>query len=543
MQQNEEWWRGGVIYQIYPRSFQDSNNDGCGDLTGITQRLDYVAQLGIDAIWISPFFPSPMDDFGYDITDYKNVDGLFGTLEDFDALIAKAHKLNIKVIIDLVISHTSKSHPWFVESSSSDDNPKRNWYVWADAKPDGSAPNNWLSVFGGNAWQWHSSRCQYYLHNFLTSQPDLNFHEPEVQTALLDVVRFWLDQGVDGFRLDTVNFYFHDQQLRDNPVQKREIHDSEIVPSVNPYSFQKHIYDRNRPEVISFLEKFRSLVNEYPARAILGEIGDAINGLELVGSYTKQDARIHMCYSFELLSPAPLLPAKVNRLIRRVDELVQDGWICWALSNHDVSRHITRFALNQKESIPQGKMLIAMLLALRGTICIYQGEELGLSEADVAFEDLQDPYGIEFWPKFKGRDGCRTPMPWQSDVENCGFSSSTPWLPLDNRHNELAVNIQQSQSDSMLAHYRKLLGLRSSEEVLRTGDIELVRTDNNATLCFRRTSKQRRIQCYFNFSDQDITIAKTEQDLALICESDPPVSLTKEQISLPPYGFCWAAIK
>uniref|UniRef100_UPI003F6A0C83 alpha-amylase family glycosyl hydrolase n=1 Tax=Marivivens donghaensis TaxID=1699413 RepID=UPI003F6A0C83 len=297
--QDKDWWRGAVIYQIYPRSYQDSNGDGIGDLLGIVQRLPYIASLGVDAIWISPFFTSPMKDFGYDVSDYCDVDPMFGSLADFDAVIETAHSLGIRVMIDLVLSHTSDVHPWFVESRQSRDNDKADWYVWSDPKPDGTAPNNWLSIFGGSAWQWDARREQYYLHNFLVSQPDLNFHNPKVQEALLDVGRFWLNRGVDGFRLDTINFYMHDEHLRDNPPLPKEMRNATIAPSVNPYNHQEHLYDKNHPKNLDFLRKLRAVMEPFGAAAV-GEVGDAQRGLEIMGQYTRGTDAMQMCYAFEL---------------------------------------------------------------------------------------------------------------------------------------------------------------------------------------------------------------------------------------------------
>ncbi len=325
----KDWWRGAVIYQIYPRSFQDSNGDGVGDLLGIVHRLPYIASLGVDAIWISPFFTSPMKDFGYDVSDYCDVDPMFGTLADFDAVIDTAHSLGIKVLIDLVLSHTSDQHPWFVESREDRTNPKANWYVWADAKPDGTPPNNWLSIFGGSAWQWDAGRLQYYLHNFLTEQPDLNFHEPEVQDALLDVVRFWLDRGVDGFRLDTINFYTHDAELRDNPPLPPEERLAKTAPAVNPYTWQNHIYDKSRPENLVFLRRLRAVMEPYNAAAV-GEVGDDQRDLEIVGEYTAGDDLMHMCYAFDLLSGTTPGPQQVKTIMDKVAEVASEGWVCWA---------------------------------------------------------------------------------------------------------------------------------------------------------------------------------------------------------------------
>ena len=402
---DQDWWRGAVIYQIYPRSFQDDTGDGIGDLRGITRRLPYIASLGVDAIWISPFFTSPMKDFGYDVSDYCDVDPMFGTLADFDALVHAAHVHGLKVMIDLVLSHSSDQHPWFGESRADRYNDKANWYVWADAKPDGTPPNNWLSIFGGSAWSWDARRCQYYLHNFLVSQPDLNFHEPKVQDALLDVARFWLERGVDGFRLDTINFYTHDAQLRDNPPLPVEARNASIAPAVNPYNHQEHLYDKNRPETLEFLRKLRALMDPYGAAAV-GEVGDAQRGLEIMGEYTAGDDLVQMCYAFELLSGEQPDAAHVAEVMDHVARVASDGWACWAYSNHDVVRHATRWNLTEDAQ----RLFATLLMCLRGSACIYQGEELGLTEASVAFDDLQDPYGIEFWPEFKGRDGCRTPM-------------------------------------------------------------------------------------------------------------------------------------
>jgi len=402
---NTEWWRGAVIYQVYPRSFQDSNGDGIGDLLGIVERLPYVASLGVDVVWISPFFTSPMHDFGYDVANYCDVDPMFGSLADFDSVVETAHALGLRVMIDLVLSHTSEEHPWFVESRASRDNPRADWYVWADAKPDGTPPNNWLSIFGGSAWHWDARRCQYYLHNFLPSQPDLNFHTPAVQEALLDVARFWLERGVDGFRLDTINFYFADKQLRDNPPLAESARNATIAPKVNPYNYQDHIYSKNQPENLEFLRKLRAVMEPFGAAAV-GEVGDAQRGLEILGQYTAGDDLMQMCYAFELLSGTRPDAAAIANVFTHFNRVAADGWACWAYSNHDVQRHVSRWQLSPAAA----RTFATLLMCLRGSACIFQGEELGLPEADIAFDDIQDPYGREFWPEFKGRDGCRTPM-------------------------------------------------------------------------------------------------------------------------------------
>ena len=413
-----DWWRGAVIYQIYPRSFQDSNGDGIGDLQGIIERLPHIAGLGADAIWISPFFTSPMKDYGYDISDYRGIDPMFGTLADFDAMIAEAHRLGLRVMVDGVISHTSWMISWFGESRSSRDNPKADWYVWADPKPDGTPPNNWLSIFGGSAWQWDTRRMQYYMHNFLAEQPDLNFHNAEVQDALLDVARFWLDRGVDGFRLDTINFYFHSQGLENNPALPPEERNDQTAPSVNPYNFQDHIYDKNRPENLQFLERFRAVLEEYPAIASVGEVGDSQRGLQVVADYTAGGDRVHMCYAFDFLAPEKISATNVKKVL-------EDFGASPATAGPAGPSPTTMLCATPPAGAPAEadrdaylKVVSALLMSLRGSVCLYQGEELGLGEAELLFEDLRDPYGIRFWPEFKGRDGCRTPMVWNRDEKN-----------------------------------------------------------------------------------------------------------------------------
>ncbi len=496
------WWRGAVIYQIYPRSFQDSNGDGIGDLPGITQRLPYVASLGVDAIWISPFFTSPMKDFGYDVSDYCDVDPMFGTLSDFDDLVATAHRLGLRVMIDLVLSHTSDQHPWFAQSRASRDNAKADWFVWADPKEDGTPPNNWLSIFGGSAWQWDARREQYYLHNFLVSQPDLNFHCPDVQDALLDVVRFWLDRGVDGFRLDTINFYVHDKELRSNPALPVDQRDDSIAPRVNPYNHQLHVYSKNRPENLDFLKRFRAVLDKYDSATAVGEVGDAQKGLEIMGAYTAGDERVHMCYSFEFLSTHKPDAARFAKVMADVDEHVSDGWACWAFSNHDVIRHTTRWGLDDAAQ----RALCTLLLSLRGSVCLYQGEELGLSEADVAYEDLQDPYGIEFWPEFKGRDGCRTPMVWEASNSHAGFSEGAPWLPVSSEHLHNAAALQEDDASALLHHYRAALALRRAHPALIKGIHDKVTADGDV-LHFTRSYEAQTIYCAFNLSDAPATHA------------------------------------
>ncbi|CAD7382833.1 alpha-glucosidase [Xanthomonas arboricola] len=488
------WWRGAVIYQIYPRSFLDSNGDGVGDLPGIIAKLDYIAGLGVDAVWISPFFKSPMADFGYDIADYRAVDPLFGTLDDFDRLLDKAHGLGLKVMIDQVLSHTSIAHAWFQESRQDRTNAKADWYVWADPREDGTPPNNWLSLFGGVAWQWEPRREQYYLHNFLVDQPDLNFHNAEVQQATLDNVRFWLDRGVDGFRLDAINFCFHDAQLRDNPAKPADKRVGRGFSADNPYAYQYHYFNNTQPENLAFLERLRGLLDLYPNAVSLGEISSE-DSLATTAEYTAH-GRLHMGYSFELLVQ-DYSAAYIRETVSRLEATMLEGWPCWAISNHDVVRAVTRWG-GADASPAFARMVVAMLCSLRGSICLYQGEELGLGEADVAFEDLRDPYGITFWPTFKGRDGCRTPMPW-TDAPSAGFSSGKPWLPLAEEHRAAAVSVQQDDPLSVLSAVRQFLAWRKGKPALREGAITFYDTAE-PVLMFRREHAGQVMLLAFNLS-------------------------------------------
>lgn len=504
LEKSPDWWRGAVIYQIYPRSFQDTNADGVGDLPGITRRLDHVAGLGVDAIWISPFFTSPMKDFGYDVSDYCDVDPLFGSLADFDALIARAHGLGLKVLIDLVLSHTSDAHPWFQESRQSRTNPKADWYVWAEPKPDGTAPNNWLSIFGGPAWAWDARREQYYLHNFLAAQPDLNFHCAAVQEALLEVAKFWLDRGVDGFRLDTINFYMHDAELRDNPPLPVEERNDQTAPKVNPYNHQRHLYDKNHPQNIVFLRKLRKLMDGYKAAAV-GEIGDSQRGLEILGEYTSGPDAMQMSYAFELLSGHAALSARyIAEVFRKVERVAPEGWACWAYSNHDVMRHISRWSLCDAAA----RCYTTLLMCLKGSVCLYQGEELGLPEAEIAYEDLQDPYGKEFWPEFKGRDGCRTPMVWQGNDPQGGFSTAQPWLPVPASHCALAPDVVEGDPGALIHQYREAIALRHAHPVLQKGAMVGIETEGDL-LRFTRRNDENEVLCLFNLTDNPATVICT----------------------------------
>jgi len=528
---HSQWWREAVIYQVYPRSFLDTNGDGVGDLPGITAKLDYIAQLGVDIVWISPFFTSPMKDFGYDVADYCDVDPLFGTLSDFDRLLERAHALGLKVMIDQVLSHCSDQHPWFVESRQSRDNPKAEWYVWADPQADGSPPNNWLSVFGGSSWQWDARRRQYYLHNFLTSQPDLNFHHPDVQQAHLDNMRFWLERGVDGFRLDACNFHFHDRSLRSNPPATKR--DTKTVQDNNPYGMQSHIYDKTQPENIAFLEKMRSLLNEYGAIAI-GEVG-ADDSLGVMAEYTADDNKLHMAYSFNLLTP-DVSAAYIRTQVEEFEARVKGGWVSWSVGNHDVVRVMSRWGGDA--ATPQfAKMMMALQAALKGTPCLYQGDELALTEADIAYEDIQDPYGITFWPEFKGRDGCRTPMPWRADQPHGGFTTGKPWLPVPAEHFAVAVSQQEQDPDSALTYARHIWRWRKQHRQLMLGEIHFFDAPEPVLAFCRQLDGEPTIFAAFNLGDQTVNFVWPEVAGAMLLTGyNLPGTLNSKTLELPAFG-------
>lgn len=534
------WWRGAVVYQVYPRSLMDANNDGIGDIPGIISKLDYIASLGVDAIWVSPFFKSPMKDFGYDIADYRDIDPIFGTLADFDELIAKAHERNIKIIIDQVLSHTSDQHAWFTESRESRDNPKADWYVWADPLPDGTPPNNWLAIFGGSAWEWEPRRCQYYLHNFLKTQPDLNYHCDAVRAQILEEVEFWLKRGVDGLRLDAIIFCFHDKLLRSNPAKPEAERRGRGFREDNPYAFQRHVYDCDRPENLQFLESLRTLMDRYPGTVTLGEIASE-DSLKTMAEYTAGNSRLHMAYSFELLVDN-LSGSYIRETVETLEKNLLEGWPCWAIGNHDVVRFMSRWG--GKEQAPQlAKTLNAMLFSLRGSVCSYQGEELGLTEADIEQHELQDPYGITFWPRFKGRDGCRTPMAWDNAGDYAGFSQTKTWLPIPAEHKANAVSVQEQDKDSILNAYRTFMHWRKQQPALRLGDIQFV-ADGLDYLVFTRTYGDETLLCAFNFAAQEnaIDLGAIHNLEALHGHGCTSSSGQVERLSIPAYSTVIARV-
>ncbi|NCP20056.1 MAG: DUF3459 domain-containing protein [Erythrobacter sp.] len=519
------WWRGAAIYQIYPRSFMDANGDGIGDLPGIAQKLDHVASLGVDAIWISPFFTSPMKDFGYDVADYCDVDPIFGTLEDFDGVVSRAHELGLKVLIDQVYSHTSDEHAWFVESRASRDNPKADWYVWADAKPDGSPPSNWQSVFGGPAWTWDARRGQYYLHNFLSSQPQLNGHNPQVQDALLAVARFWLDRGVDGFRIDALNFSMHDPQLRDNPPAPPS-----NKPRTRPFDFQLRIHNMSHPDIPRFIERIRDVTNSYgkDSRAIftVAEVGGDEAEVEMK-AFTQGDARLNSAYGFNFLYADALSPQLVCAALAEwpADEGI--GWPSWAFENHDAPRALSRWCAPEHREI-FARMKVALLAALRGNIILYQGEELGLLQVDIPFDQLHDPEAIANWPLTLARDGARTPMPWE-DCACGGFGSDRPWLPLGLENRARAVRVQDDDAQSLLAHTRAMIALRNAHPALHHGVVAACDAQGSL-LRLERQHGDQRIVCLFNLSTDAIALDDVPEGETICSVNDA------SRTSLGPYA-------
>ncbi len=522
-----EWWRGAVIYQVYPRSFSDSNGDGIGDLAGLAAHLDYIAGLGVDAIWISPFFTSPMLDFGYDVADFREVDPMFGTLETFDAVVERAHSLGLKVIIDQVYSHTSDQHPWFAESRSARDSARADWYVWADARPDGSPPNNWQSIFVGSAWTWDATRGQYYLHNFLRQQPDLNLLNPAVQDALLDVARFWLDRGVDGFRIDAVSHFTHDPLLRDNPPRSGGAR-------TRPVDFQQLIYNSDRAETLGFLERLRRVLDAYPDRLSLGEIGGPDSAARSLAPYLAP-GRLHTAYSFRfLLSEAPT-PALVRAAVGEWQSLHAGGWPTWVFSNHDAPRAPSRWG--GEAATPQyAALLNALLLSLRGSVCLYQGEELGLPQGHVPFERLRDPEAIANWPRTLGRDGARTPMPWVAKGRHGGFSSAEPWLPIEPRHLPLAVDLQRGNPNSVLESTRRLLQLRRRQPALVVGEQRFLES-RDPVLVFERGAGAERRLCAFNLGATPVNAGLALGRWRVLVGSLPAGAAFDAECALPPHGY------
>lgn len=501
-----KWWESAVIYQIYPRSFNDSNSDGIGDLQGITERLDYISGLGVDAIWISPFFKSPQKDFGYDVSDYCDINPDYGTLDDFDALIAKAHDLGLKVMIDIVPAHCSDQHPWFEESRQSRDNPKADWFHWVDPNDDGTVPTNWLSFFGGAAWSWEPRRRQYYLHNFLSSQPNLNHANDEVRTALTDVARFWFDRGVDGFRLDAVHTINGDIPPYKNNLAKDDFVLGVLPQQQQPFFRQLHDTGQlNQPNIQKFSEAFREVADSYDGdKFLMGELhGDD----PVLASRTfTQEGRLHATYNFNLLEWAGL---DVNGLKEAISSAIDafngTGRLTFAFSNHDVPRSGTRqldaLGLDVSQQEAMQLLLLKLEMSLIGSTCIYQGEELALSDVrDIPLHKMQDPWGVEFAPTFLGRDTCRTPMVWRADQPNGGFSNANEtWLPVAEAHLSRAGLDEAEKDASVYNQMAAFLKWRKSQPAMMSANKMSALSGDDSQIIFDRISDEQTLRCCFDF--------------------------------------------
>ncbi|MCG2770217.1 MAG: DUF3459 domain-containing protein [Anaerolineae bacterium] len=489
------WWRDGVIYQIYPRSFADSNGNGIGDLPGIIEHLDYLNNgtpdsLGVDAIWLSPVYPSPMHDFGYDVSNYHDIHPDFGTLEDFGRLVEEAHKRGIRIVMDWVMNHSSHEHAWFVESRSSRDNPKRDWYIWHDGGGPGKPPNNWQAVFGGSSWTWDEATGQYYLHLFLPEQPDLNWRNPEIHEALFDELHFWLDRGVDGFRLDVASAYYKDAELRNNPFRL----------GLRPYDRQHHIHDWNQPETHGVIRDLRKLLDQYPERMAVGEVSRG----HIVEYYGNGQDEFHLNFNFDFLHQS-WDPRGFQRMVQQWETGLPPGaWPCYVLSNHDVTRHYSRYAAG-RWSDARAKVAATMLLTLRGTPFLYYGEEIGMRQGRIPHAQIQDPPGKRYWPLYKGRDGCRTPMQW-NDWPNAGFTTGSPWLPVNADHPLVNVAAESQDPNSVLSFYRRLIWLRKATPALQRGSYTSLIGQPVGQLAYLRQTEDQAVLVCLNFFSRPATV-------------------------------------
>lgn len=522
-----EWWRGAVIYEVYLQSFCDSNGDGIGDLPGLLSRLDYVAALGVDAIWITPFYRSPMADNGYDVADYRAVDPRYGTLADFDAVVARAKALGLKVLIDQVWSHSSDTHPWFAQSRASRDNDKADWYVWADPRSDGGPPNNWLSAFGGPAWKWEPARRQYYLHHFLPSQPKLDLTNERVLEAHFENAEFWLARGVDGFRFDAVDFMLHDDSLRDNPPNPG------AGPAWNPFRFQRHIHDMCQPTSQGLMSRIRAFIDRFPGTVTIGEMSSEVGALGRIANMTG-NTKLHMAYTLGVMKSA-FSANMIRGAIEEAAVLNRTGWLCWGFSNHDVDRVATRWNPSGKEAEAFARLMIALLACLPGSVCLFQGEELGLPNAELAKDAIRDPFGLTFMPAYTGRDGARTPIPWSGD-RNEGSSGAANWLPVPEAHRAFATDRQEQNPHSTLACYRRLLAWRNRHPALKLGELELIPL-SEPVVGWRRRKGADCVIAFFNLGDQPATV-RTPDFSAFVpaCELGFVAAPENGVLSLPPYG-------
>ena len=507
--QNKEpwiWWKHGVIYHIYPRSFQDSDGDGNGDIRGIIRRLGYLKDLGIDGIWISPMYKSPMVDFGYDVSDYRAIDPLFGTMEDFLELLQKAHDAGIRIILDMILNHTSSQHPWFIESASSLSNSKRNWYIWKEGVM-GSPPNNWKSAVGGNAWKFDDQTGQYYLHSFFEEQPDLNWRDPELPLVFFEEMKFWLDLGVDGFRLDVINLIAKDKKFRNNPVFMG-------IPAL-----QKHIFTRNRKRSVAIVTQIRELLDQYENRVSIGEIythppGDAKAAARYLA---KGNDGIHLAFDFSLIFSPWNAYSYFKSIKTWYDCIPEGGWPCNVLSNHDLMRSIDRYPWRTRRE-EKAKVAATLLMTLSGTPFIYYGEEIGMHNTSLSKSQIRDPLGKRYWPFFSGRDKARTPMQWVPE-QGGGFTTGTPWLPLNKDIKSRNVRMQEGEPQSLLNHYRSLIGLRKTTNALQMGEWFPVMNGKEGILAYFRKTEDDRILIILNFTGKHKTISLQEHTYGKILHS------------------------
>ena len=545
------WWKNAIIYQIFPWSFLDTTGNGTGDLNGIIKKLDYIKALGVDAIWLTPIYESPMKDMGYDITNMEEIDPLFGEMQDFQKLLDIAHGYGLKIILDQVWNHTSDQHPWFVESCQSRDNPKSDWYVWADPKEDGSPPNNWLSAFmGSSAWQWNRQRQQYFLANFLPNQPELNWYNEEVVQTILNKAKFWLEKGVDGFRIDAVNFFLHDAQLHDNPTREADMPLPDGIDPNNPMVKQQFTNSFCRPETFAKLQPIRELLDQYAQVVSLGEVTLCEDSIALSSQYIAGKDRLHLVYNSALLQDQPLTATMLQNVMNRIQSNFPHGGQCWMVGNHDYGRLRSRWTGkdSEGEAYPENfyQMIAVLLVALPGALCLYQGDELGLPEAqipqDIPVNKIRDAFGEALYPLVVGRDGSRTPMPWQGDKPNCGFTKAEEaWLPIPAKHQQMAVDLQTMDHNSLLNTWRKLLNWRKQQPAILRGDFQLLATeepifafmrihDFQKMLCLFNVSKQR---VCFNFHDLDIPIDQLNPIFGIGYKT---IDLNYQNFTCPPYS-------
>ena len=506
-----KWWQNAVIYELSPWSFQSTSGRGPGgDLPGVIQRLDYIASLGVDAIWLTPIYPSPMNDLAYDVVDMSGVAPEFGTLDDFKRLLGICHNMNLKVVLDAVWSHTSDQHPWFKESCQSRDNPKSDWYVWADPADDGGPPNNWRSAFTGESgWKYCESRNQYFFFNFLESQPDLNWHCQAVRDTVLDYARYWLDLGIDGLRLDAVNFYANDPSFEDNPTRDEADAMPEGIPPDNPMVEQCFVNSFCREETLEYLAPLRELADQYPDTMLLGEVTLCEDSVVTAADYASGPERLHLAYHSALLADRPMTAGFMRTTLQRVTDAFGEGGTCWIVGNHDYGRLRSRWG-GDRRAYPEPfyHMMAGLLLVLPGAFCLWQGDELGLPEAripeEISPEQLRDPFGKALYPDVVGRDGSRTPMPWVGDDPHGGFTTegNEPWLPVPQRHLARAVDKQHADPDSLLNRWRRMLHWRRLQPALTAGHSNVLDTPSNVFGLVRRHRSQQ-LLCLFNLSDHD----------------------------------------